>query len=63
MNMRYTSERKKIAALLAPCIVDPENTFTHLLPYVANETTSVREPILEYVVNAAEKSSSSKNGE
>lgn len=54
MNMRYSSERQNVANLLSPNIVDPENAFAHLLPYIANETSAVREKILQSVIRTSD---------
>jgi hypothetical protein len=50
MNMKYSSERQATAELLAPNIVDPENAYSHLLPYIACESLTVREKILQSIV-------------
>ena len=50
MNMRYSSERQAAATLLAPNIVDPENAYSHLLPYIALESLAVRENILQTII-------------
>lgn len=49
MHMRYSSEREVVAALVAPKIVDPENSYSHLLPFIACESTPVRDNILNTV--------------
>ena len=49
MNMRYSSERQAVANLLAPNIVDPENAYAHLLPYIAYESSTVRDTILQSI--------------
>ena len=50
MNMHYSSERQSVASFLAPNIVDPENAYTHLLPYIACENSCVRDRILQSIV-------------
>ena len=45
MNMCYSSERQAVANFLAPNIVDPENAYAHLLPYIAYESSTVRDTI------------------
>ena len=50
MNMRYSSERQATASLLAANIVDPENAYSHLLPYIACESLAVRDKILLSIV-------------
>ena len=50
MNMRYSSERQSAAELLSATIVDPENAYSHLLPYIACESPTVREKILHSVI-------------
>ncbi len=50
MNMRYSSERQSVSHLLAPNLVDPENAYEHLLPYIACESPTVRETILNNIM-------------
>ena len=52
MSVRYTSERRFVCSELAPQLVDPENTHTHLLPYLACESSSTRELILAAITAA-----------
>ena len=54
MNMRYSSERQAVANLLAPNIVDPENAYAHLLPYIAYESSTVRDTILQSISRTTE---------
>ena len=49
MNMRYSSERQSAADLLSSNIVDPENAYAHLLPYIAYESLAIREKILQSI--------------
>ena len=49
MSLCYAAEREKAARQLAPCVVDPENAPTHLLPFLACETSSVRTAIIDAV--------------
>ena len=51
MNMRYSAERESVASLLAPRIVDPENAYSHLLPYLACEHTKVQRNILNRITS------------
>ena len=52
MSVRYTSEWRFVCSELAPQLVDPENTHTHLLPYLACESSSTRELILAAITAA-----------
>ncbi len=52
MHMRYSSEREGVAAMVAPRIVDPENAYTQLLPFIACESLTVRDKILHSIVTA-----------
>ena len=52
MSVRYTSERRFVCSELSPQLVDPENTHTHLLPYLACESSSTRELILAAITAA-----------
>lgn len=49
MHMRYSSEREAAAAMIAPRIVDPENARTQLLPFIACESVTVRDSILNAI--------------
>ena len=53
MNVHYSSERQAVANLLAPNIVDPENAYSHLLPYIAYESSSVRDKILQSILRTS----------
>ena len=52
MSVRYTSERRFVCSELSPQLVDPENTHTHLLPYLACESSTTRELILAAITAA-----------
>ena len=53
MHMQYSSERQKVATQLAPVIVDPENVYAHLLPFIACESPPTRQTILDAVTSNA----------
>ena len=46
MSLCYSAEREQAARALAPCVVDPENASTDLLPFLACEESSVRTVII-----------------
>ena len=52
MKLKYSAERRAIAKMLASCIVDPENAYSHLLPFIAFERLDVRADIIKSVINA-----------
>ena len=53
MNLKYSAEREEVTRLLASQVVDPENAYSHLLPYIACENIHVRQRILQAVMSGS----------
>ena len=47
-HLRYSSEWIQAASLLSPVIVDPENVYVHVLPFIAFETQII---IIDHIVH------------
>ena len=50
-HLHYSSERIRAASLLSPVIVDPENVYVHVLPFIAFETPLIRQQIIDNIVS------------
>ena len=50
-HLHYSSERIKAACLLSPVVVDPENVYVHVLPFIAFETPLIRQQIIDNIVS------------
>ena len=53
MNLKSPAERTRATELLAPCVVDPENASSHLLPFLAYDKHSVRTQIIKTVLDCS----------
>ena len=40
-----------MASLLSPVIVDPENVYVHVLPFIAFESPQIRQQIIDNVIS------------